>query len=72
MPCLCCKNGVTSAPPAPSPIKPRHGRPWAVVYIFVNKFSDHLPTYRQQDILTRHGYFVAQSTLLCKRTAYPA
>jgi transposase len=29
----------------------------------VNKFSDHLPTYRQQDILTRHGFFVARSTL---------
>jgi transposase len=29
----------------------------------VNKFSDHLPTYRQQDILTCHGFFVARGTL---------
>jgi hypothetical protein len=29
----------------------------------VNKFSDHLPTYRQQDILARHGMIVARSTM---------
>jgi transposase len=61
--CPCCKNGVTSAPPAPSPIERSMAGPGLLAYIFVNKFSDHLPTYRQQDILTRHGFFVARSTL---------
>jgi transposase len=61
--CPCCKNGVTSAPPAPSPIERGMAGPGLLSYIFVNKFSDHLPTYRQQDMLTRHGFFVARSTL---------
>ena len=61
--CPCCKNGVTSAPPAPSPIERGMAGPGLLAYILVNKFSDHLPTYRQQDILTRHGFFVARSTL---------
>jgi transposase len=61
--CPHCKNGVTSAPPAPSPIKRGIAGPGLLAYVFVNKFSDHLPTYRQQDILTRHGLFVARSIL---------
>jgi transposase len=61
--CPHCKDGVTSAPPAPSPIERGMAGPGLLAYVFVNKFSDHLPTYRQQDILTRHGLFVARSTL---------
>jgi len=61
--CPCCKNGVTSPPPAPSPIERGMAGPGLLAYIFVNKFSDHLPTYRQQDILARHGFLVARSTL---------
>ena len=29
----------------------------------VSKFSEHLPLYRQQDVLGRHGIFLARSTL---------
>jgi transposase len=61
--CPCCKNGVTSPPPAPSPIARGIAGPGLLAYVMVNKFSDHLPTYRQQDMLTRHGFFVARSTL---------
>jgi transposase len=61
--CSCCKNGVTSPPPAPSPIERGMAGPGLLAYIFVNKFSDHLPTYRQQDVLARHGIFLARSTL---------
>jgi len=61
--CPYCKDGVTSAPPAPSPIERGMAGPGLLAYVLVNKFSDHLPTYRQQDILTRHGFFVARSTL---------
>jgi len=61
--CPCCKNGVTSAPPAPSPIARGMAGPGLLSYIFVNKFGIHLPTYRQQDMLTHHGFFVARSTL---------
>src|SRR5262249_29450831 len=34
-----------------------------MAYVTVNKFSDHLPLYRQQDVLSRHGIFLARSTL---------
>ena len=61
--CPCCKDGVTSAPPAPSPIERGMAGPGLLAYVFVNKFSDHLPTYRQQDILARHGLFISRSTL---------
>jgi transposase len=61
--CPCCKNGVTSAPSASSPIARGMAGPERLSYIFINKFAIHLPTYRQQDVLTRHGFFVARSTL---------
>ena len=37
--------------------------PGLLAYVLVNKFSDHLPLYRQQDVLARHGVFLARSTL---------
>jgi transposase len=61
--CPCCKNGVTSAPPAPSPIAGGMAGPGLLAYVVVNKFAIHLPTYRQQDLLTHHGFYVARSTL---------
>ncbi len=32
--------------------------PGLLSYIFVNKFAIHLPTYRQQDVLSHYGFFV--------------
>src|SRR6516165_2643130 len=51
-----------SEPPA-NPIEGGLAGPGLVTYILVDKFSDHLPTYRQQDVLARHGIFLARSTL---------
>jgi transposase len=61
--CSTCKDGVTSAPPGASPIDRGMAGPGLLAYVVVNKFSDHLPTYRQQDIIARHGIFLARSTL---------
>jgi len=61
--CSCCKDGVTAAPPAASPIAGGLAGPGLMAYVTVNKFSDHLPLYRQQDVLSRHGIFLARSTL---------
>jgi len=61
--CSCCKDGVTSAPPAAGPIEGGLAGPGLLAYVIVNKFSDHLPLYRQQDVLSRHGIFLARSTL---------
>jgi Transposase IS66 family len=56
------KNAVISAPPAPSPIE-RSMSGLGLSGHSVNRFSDHLPTYRQQGVLARHGMFLARSTL---------
>jgi transposase len=61
--CSCCKDGVTSAEPAANPIKGGLAGPGLLAYVIVNKFSDHLPLYRQQDVLNRQGIFLARSTL---------
>ncbi len=61
--CPCCKDGVTSAPPVPSPIARGMAGPGLLSYIIVNKYGIHLPTYRQQDVLTHHGLLFARSTL---------
>ena len=34
-----------------------------VSFMVVSKFSDHLPLYRLEDILTRHGVYLLRSTL---------
>jgi len=61
--CSCCKDGVTSAEPAANPIARCRAGPGLLAYVMVSKFSEHLPLYRQQDVLARHGIFLARSTL---------
>ena len=61
--CSCCKDGVTSAEPVANPIARCLAGPGLLAYVIVNKFSDHLPLYRQQDRMARHGIFVSRSTL---------
>jgi transposase len=61
--CSTCKDGVTSAEPAANPIEQCLAWPGLLAYVLVNKFSDHLLLYRQQDVLSRHGIFLARSTL---------
>ena len=34
--------------------------PGLIAQIVVNKFGDHLPLYRQEDIFVRHGLHIAQ------------
>jgi transposase len=61
--CSCCKEGVVAAPPAPAPIPKGLPGPGLLAHIVVSKFTEHLPLYRQQDILARHGVFFSRSTL---------
>jgi transposase len=61
--CSCCKDGVTSAERAASPIERGLAGAGLLAYVIVNKFSDHLPLYRQQDVMARHGIFLSRSTL---------
>jgi transposase len=61
--CSCCKDGVTSPEPAANPIERGLAAPGLLAFVLVSKFSEHLPLYRQQDVLGRHGIFLARSTL---------
>jgi transposase len=61
--CACCKDGVTSAEPVVNPIERGLAAPGLLAFVLVSKFSEHLPLYRQQDVLSRHGIFLARSTL---------
>ncbi|HEY3393944.1 MAG TPA: IS66 family transposase [Lacipirellulaceae bacterium] len=61
--CSCCKDRVVSPPVPPRPIPRSIASPGLIAWILVSKFGDHLPLYRQEDILTRHGVHIPRSTL---------
>ena len=61
--CPKCRDGVASPPVPPKPIPKGIAGPGLVAYVLVGKFSDHLPLYRLEDILTRHGVHLSRSTL---------
>jgi transposase len=61
--CPKCRDGVASPPVPPKPIPGGIAGPGLVAFVVVSKFTDHLPLYRLEDILTRHGVFLARSTL---------
>src|SRR5580692_3806180 len=60
--CPKCRDGVASPPVPPRPIPGGIAGPGLVAYVLVGKFSDHLPLYRLEDILTRHGVHLSRST----------
>jgi transposase/uncharacterized protein YeeX (DUF496 family) len=61
--CPKCRDGVASPPVPPKPVPGGIAGPGLVSFVVVSKFSDHLPLYRLEDILTRHGVFLSRSTL---------
>jgi transposase len=61
--CSKCRDGVASPPVPPKPTPGGMAGPGLVAFVIVSKFGDHLPLYRLEDILTRHGVFLARSTL---------
>ncbi len=61
--CPKCRDGVDSPPVPPKPTPRGRAGPGLVAFVAVSKFADHLPLYRLEDILTRHGVYLARSTL---------
>jgi transposase len=61
--CPHCRDGVASPPVPPKPVPGGIAGPGLVSFVLVSKFADHLPLYRLEDILTRHGVHLARSTL---------
>ena len=61
--CRRCKDGVWAAPLPRRPIPGGIAGPGLITEVIVSKFSDHLPLYRLEDILTRYGVYIPRSTL---------
>ena len=61
--CSKCRDGVASPPVPPKPTPGGIAGPGLAAFVVVSKFADHLPLYRLEDILTRHGVYLSRSTL---------
>jgi transposase len=61
--CSCCKQGVVSPPPPRRVFDRCIAGPGLISHLLVSKFADHLPLYRQEDILVRCGIHLPRSTL---------
>uniref|UniRef100_UPI00202EB273 IS66 family transposase n=1 Tax=Aquisphaera insulae TaxID=2712864 RepID=UPI00202EB273 len=61
--CPKCKGGVAAPPVPPKPVPGGIAGAGLVSFVVVGKFADHLPLYRLEDILFRHGVTLSRSTL---------
>lgn len=57
------EEGVLSAEPPAAPIAKGLPGPGLLAHVAVSKYCDHLPLYRQESILARHGVEIGRSTL---------
>lgn len=61
--CPCCQEGVTVAKKPAQPIEKGLPGPGLLAHVVVSKYADHLPLYRQEGILARHGVELSRKTL---------
>ena len=61
--CKRCEEGVKTAVLPPQPIAKSIATPGLLAHILTSKFCDHIPFYRQENILQRHGIDIARATL---------
>lgn len=61
--CRACSDGVTQAPAPASLIEGGLPTEGAIAHVVVSKYADHLPLYRQSQILARSGIELHRSTL---------
>ncbi|WP_353351891.1 IS66 family transposase, partial [Aquicoccus sp. SU-CL01552] len=61
--CRTCAEGVSQAPALAHLIEGGLPTEGAIAHVLVGKFSDHLPLYRQSQILARSGIDLHRSTL---------
>jgi transposase len=61
--CTCGEGGVKQTPPPPAPVPGGRFDFSFVAHVVTSKVADHLPLYRQQDILARSGVELSRSTL---------
>ena len=58
-----CTDGVTQAPAPPTLIEGGLPTEGAIAHILVSKYADHLPLYRQSQMLARSGVIIDRGTL---------
>jgi transposase len=61
--CTCGGGGVKQTPPPPAPVPGGRFDFSLVAHVVTSKIADHLPLYRQQDILARSGIELSRATL---------
>ena len=59
--CPKCHEGVVQAPMPAMPIERGAVGPGLLAHIITSKYADHVPLYRQETILERHGIHIARS-----------
>ena len=57
-----CEKHITTAPKPPQVIEKGAAAPGLLADIVVSKFTDHLPTYRKEEISDRHGWMIPRTT----------
>src|SRR3954453_1243620 len=61
--CPDCMAHVVIAERLPEPIEKGLPGPGLMAHVITNKYADHLPLYRQEGILRRHGVEISRSTM---------
>ena len=61
--CRACEEAVVQAPAPERPIDGGMATEALLAHVLVNKYSDHLPLYRQAQIFARQGVTLDRSTL---------
>ena len=61
--CARCQSGVVCPPLPPFPIEKGRPGPGLLAEVIVNKYGDHLPLNRQEEIFARHGVRIPKTTL---------
>ena len=59
----CCQGQVVIAEKPAQPIEKGMAGPGLIAHVLVSKYADHLPLYRQEKIMERHGVHLSRKTL---------
>lgn len=62
--CPHCQEGVVIAPPAEKVVEKGRAGPGLMAQVIVSKYGDHLPLYRQVEMMARQGIDIPPSTVL--------
>lgn len=61
--CTCCQEYVVTAPKPAQPIEKGLPGPGLLAHVIASKYCDHIPLYRQEAMLARHGADLSRTTL---------